>query len=183
RDAIARAAQLAAEHPNRSLSDIAQEIANDLERAHETIRQLLIRQSRRRKADEPFPRPDPLLSPKQRRQTLRDRRRGVSLRKLGERVGKSGPTLHRWLLAHRAAVLRRLRLDHVVSPLFDRPDASEVYLRSALPEPAPTKTRGQAALLAGLPASIADLLQHTRRWDEDTRGSAMLRMNFLKHLA
>ncbi len=183
RDATRRAGELSAARPERSLSDIAQQIADELGRAHETIRQLLLKQARRPDTPIAFPKPGQLLTPRQRRQTLRDRRRGDSLRVLGQRVGKSAPTLHRWLMDHRSAVLRRLRLEHVASPLFDRPDASDVYLRDALPEPSDQAARGHSELLAGLPVSVTGPLQHARRWDEGVRSSAFLRMNFCKHRA
>ncbi|MEM8783101.1 MAG: hypothetical protein AAGE65_09635 [Planctomycetota bacterium] len=183
RDVIRRASELSAVEPERSLSGIAKAIADELGRAHETIRLILLKHAERGRSEAVFPKAKPILSSRQRRQTLRDRRRGVSLRELGRRVGKSGPTLHRWLAAHRATVLRRLDLEHVASPLFDRDDAAEVYLRGDLPEPALDPTRGHGELLAGLPGAAADRVRTTRRWDEDTRRSALLRMNFLKHTA
>lgn len=188
RRALGRASELAAETPGRSVSNVAEQIAGELGRAHETIRLLLLKQAQRQDqtqgaSNPPFPRLVPGLSPRQRRQTLRDRRRGVSLRALGERVGKSGPTLHRWLLTHRVAVLQRLDLSHVPSPLFDRDDAAEVYLRVALPDPTGDPTGGHDEVLAGLPPRVAALIHATRRWDEATRRSALLRMNYLKHTA
>lgn len=187
---LERAESIAATASERSVSSVAEQIANEVGRAHETIRLLLLRHAQRR-ADAAehrpmtrrFPKLVPGLTPKQRRQAVRERRRGVSLRELGRRVGKSGPTLHRWLSAFRAAVLRRLRLDHVASPLFDRSDASEVYLRGTLPEPTQDPTRGHGELLEGLPLRVEAIIRRTHRWDEATRRSAWLRMNYLKHAA
>ncbi|MEM7578108.1 MAG: hypothetical protein AAF328_11625 [Planctomycetota bacterium] len=186
--AIEQAAQLATEAPQRSISNVAEQVAQELGRSHEAIRLLLLKHHERRQHSPhlpttPFPKMLTGLTPRERRQTLRDRRNGVSLRAIAQRVGKSGPTLHRWLLAHRAAVLRRLRLNHVPSPLFDRDDAADVYLREALPEPRLDPTDRHDHLLSGLPPLVAELVRSTRHWDEGERRSALLRMNYLKHTA
>lgn len=97
----------------RSLSSAAAEIAADLGRAHETVRQQLLHaEQARARAGEPtlFPAQREKLSRSQLRQIRRARRRGEALSTTARNMGLKPAAVRRATLSHQTAVALRLRI-------------------------------------------------------------------------
>ncbi len=173
------ARRLADANPQRSLNDVAKQLADELGRAHETVRLQLDKHDTEHPDDAVFAARRGPLDAAQRRDLRRLRRQGVPLAALTKRFGKSAPALQRAGLEHRAEVIRRVPIRFVPSPLFERQDAEEVFLRSTPTEqtahkpPAPTDD---------LPATLRRFFSITPP-DNDQAHRAFLRFNFLKSKA
>ena len=83
----------------------------------------------------------PPLTPRQRRAIARARRMGVAPHKIARRFRRSVATVRRVVLERRARQALRVNLDHIASPIFDRPDAEAVLSQ---PPPGGDEARGRS---------------------------------------
>ncbi len=177
---IEQARQIKSRQPGRSLSEVAQHLAEASGRGHETLRQLLEKHDQQDPDAAIFPDRRRPLTAQQTRHLARRHRAGASLATLAADSGRSTAIIHRALLDRRVRALRRLRLPFVDSALFHRPDAAEVFLRASPPAvpaehpPSSPPEHWPAALRAvfAVPAPGPDALR-----------SRFLTFNFLKSSA
>lgn len=178
---IDEAQSLAHADPSRSLNDIALALSQATGRAHETVRLLLEKHDRQHPDAAIFPNHHGPLRDHDRRRIARLHRRGLSITALAERYGKSTSTIRRAVNQRRVRMAQRIGLSHVASPLFDRPDADEVFLRPRQPRPGGALPQTRVPL-DGLPAAARPLYQQPVYPPDEIR-SLFLRFNYLKHSA
>jgi len=105
-------------------------VASEHGRAVETVRRLILEHDRQTPRDRKLcPDQRGPITDRQRRFIQRAADRGVSLARIGERIGRSRATVHRVLRLARHARLAGLPRPHHVLPTFQREDAASVILR------------------------------------------------------
>lgn len=112
-------------------------------------------------ADQPIFGRRRVISERSRSRLERTNRKGLSPARLSGRLQRSRGTTYRIVAEERLALLRTLKLDGPVGPLFDRPDAEEVLLappavRQGLGRPAPAFIGETIALADAMDAPDAD---------------------------
>lgn len=181
---VERAIRLAAT-TDATLNRIASHLAARTGRGVETVRQVLLKHDRTSNAPPRFADRTATLSARERRVIDRARRRGVGVTRMADRFETTRTTVYRVLLQRRVSALRRLPMQHVESPVFNRPDADAVLLRPG-PLPDPASLRPVAAstvrLLAELPAQIRPLFL-ADGIDAAAQTSLAIRMNYLRFKA
>ncbi|MCC7146942.1 MAG: hypothetical protein IT443_10900 [Phycisphaeraceae bacterium] len=207
---IAKARKLARQE-SLSPFQVARRLAPQVDRSPETIRLLLENHDRKHPGDPIFPDYTAPLSQKERRIIFRASRRGIDIDRLAKRFSRSRNTVYRALRQERADRLRSLFVHFVELPIFARPDADEVILRSRLtddmplsdasssparplsplPAPAPAPAAADASAAADvtrpltpdeLPSPLRELYDQPRLARDDQRDMAV-RMNYLKFKA
>jgi len=151
---------------------VARHLARKYGRSVETIRQFLVHHDNHDPRFAIFRERTPPLTPKQQRIIHRARRRGVPVRRLCQRFGKSHDAIYRAINACRARDLAARNLDYISSPTFNRDDAEEVIL-------------GRAWTLAGDPARAATPTEPAELapFDAETEQAMFVRYNYLKYRA
>jgi transposase len=180
---IAAARQMAANHPAWSLNRIARRLAQRFGRAHETIRQTL-QQHDARHPDQPiFQNAGGPLTERDARVIARARRRGIAVNTLAEHFGKSPSTVRAAHARYRLAQLRKLDLRGLETPLFERPDAEQVYRHSARAHAA-DRDRGAVSSVpvTDLPGGLRPLYRQTTL-DAATQRHLFRRMHYLRFKA
>jgi RNA polymerase primary sigma factor len=109
-----------------SLNEAALQLAEQFQRAHETVRMLLRRHDRR--SPEPIFTEAGPLTDKLIRVLHRAWLRGIEPARMAERFGKTKPTIHRAINRRRAELLQHVRFEHVDLPTFKLADAEHVIL-------------------------------------------------------
>ncbi len=164
---------------------VARHLARKFGRSVEAIRLLLVQHDRQHPRFAIFTGHRPPLDTRQQRLALRAWRRGVPIRQMTRRYGKSRDALYRAIHLARRRELRRVDLSHVPSPTFDLPDAQRVILAPAA-EPADDAAAGPAQIdrpaleLLGEPLAAAA----RRNLPQPAVEQAMfVRYHYLKHRA
>ncbi len=171
RHAILTRARRIRSRVDASMFAVAHHLAPKYGRSVEAVRLLLL------KHDESDPRfaifrdRRPPLSEREHRVIYRAYSRGIEVSRLCERFGKTRDAIYRAVNLGRAYELRRIRIHYVANPTFDRPDAEEVILGSALPP--------EDATVDGRPLSPGD----APLLDAASERKLFVRYNYLKHRA
>lgn len=180
---IATARQMAAEHPAWSLNRVARRLAPRFGRAHETVRQTLQQHETRHPDNAIFQDVGGPLTERDARLIARARRRGITVSTLAEHFGKSPSTVRAAHARDRLAQLRRLDLSGIESPLFQRPDAEQVYLHSPRAKAA-DRDRGvvSSVPVTDLPGLLRPLYRQPTL-DAATQRHLFRRMHYLRYRA
>jgi RNA polymerase primary sigma factor len=113
-----------------SLNAVARELAERYGRAHETMRQLLLRHDR--DSDEPIFTGHSTLSDRDARLIYRAWRRGIAMNALTQRFDRTPATIHRTINRQRTDRLQSLDLRYVNLPTFNLDDAGSILLSAAV---------------------------------------------------
>ncbi|MEE9212097.1 MAG: helix-turn-helix domain-containing protein [Phycisphaeraceae bacterium] len=167
---------------NVSLNQAAAHLARRSGRSLEALRMLLEQYDRDHPEGRIFPDHAGTLTPRQKRVIVRAYRMGVSVSRIAERFGRTPSTVYRAIHDRHAADLRRQEIHYAASPLFERDDADEVFLRPE-PESEPkTDGAGSATAADDLPEPLRPLYNRPVLNAQRQR-SLFLRMNYLKFKA
>lgn len=128
RHAILTRARRIAARCDASANRVAQHLARKYHRSPEAVRQLIRRHDERDPRFAIFTAVTPALTPRQQRIVHRAYRRGVRVRALRERFGKTREAIYRTIAVREADALAHAAKHHVASPIFDRDDAESVML-------------------------------------------------------
>lgn len=159
-----------------SLNAAARQLSGQHGRAHETVRQILLRHDRA--SDQPIFSDHGPLSDRDARLMYRAWRRGVPVQTLADRFNRTPATVHRTVNRRRAAQLATFDLRYVHLPTFARDDADAVILSASVTR------RGLNNLLP-----LKDALEFLRecrdadRLTENDEASLVACYNFLKKRA
>ncbi len=180
---IAAAREIAALHPTWSLNRCAKRLARMHGRAHETIRLILQQHDTQHPAQAIFNDEAGPLSERDGRLIARARARGIAVRELAEHLGKSVSTVRAAYARHRLHQLRRVDLRGLDSPLFERPDAEQVYRHSPRAQAADRETGPDSSVpLSDLPAPLRPLYRQPTL-DAATQRHLFRRMHYLRFKA
>ena len=106
--------------------------------------------------------------------------RGATVTELCERFGKTRSTIYRAIYEQRAKQIAAMDISVVYSPIFDREDADEVLMRSAV-KPGKTRWLG-AEVVVAMPEKLRPIYDKPIQPDTVVR-SRIVRYNFLKYRA
>lgn len=180
---VAEARAMAQQNPQISLNRVAQRLARRLDRAHETIRLILEHHDAANPDAAIFADRTGPLTERDGRLIDRARRRGVTVKRLAAYLGKSPSTVRAAQARYRLARLRERDLTGIHSPLFDRPDADQVYLHS----PRAMRADQEPGTTPSVPAQgLPPQLQATYRQpvlDAATQRHLFRRMHYLRYKA
>ncbi|TVQ32300.1 MAG: hypothetical protein EA376_06535 [Phycisphaeraceae bacterium] len=178
-----------------TLNETAARLARRSGRAHETVRQILLRHDG--EEGSPIIQEGGPLTAHERRVIFRAARAGVSIAKIAERYGRSRASVHRVVNERRAELLRRLELPTDPAPGADEAaleldvvrtglgesaeQTLESFLQLAAMAPIPNRfvehalARAQRALLATTGAGVGALSRHNPRAADLDRAETNLR--------
>lgn len=163
-----------------SLTEVTRRVARRTGRAMETVRYTLKTFDQQHPDATIFPKELQPLTDEHRRQIYQAVRRGMPIRKLVARFGRTRSSIHRIANQHRAKILLEQPIDYIPSDEFHQPDAEEqigeLPAEQAPPEHPLTEAQGE------LPAYLADLYALPLLTREEER-ELFRRMNFLKFQA
>jgi len=180
---IAAAREMVRQHPGWSLNRVARRLAPRFHRAHETVRQILQQHEARHRNQPIFQDAGGPLTERDARLIARARQRGILVRTLAEHFGKSPSTVRAAHARHRLAQLRKLDLRGIESPLFERPDAEQVYRHSPRARAADRDDGAISSVPVGdLPAALRQLYRQPTL-DAATQRHLFRRMHYLRFKA
>jgi len=162
-----------------TLNQMATHLARRIGRAVESVRRILEENERLH--------PDQLIFPHhsgpldgQTRQSIADAyESGQSIDQLAQQFKRSRSTIHRVIHERRAAALRKIPIQFVKSPLFDRPDADQVILRPYEADQAAGSTRKKAPSVDVVPQPLRQLFE-CDTFDAEMERMLLVRLNYLK---
>ena len=171
-----------------SLNQVAAHLARKIGRAHETVRLILQQHDRQHPSDKIFVGHSGPLDRRQHRQIVAAARRGVPVSRIALAHGRTPSSIHRVIRRRRAAILKRMRIQYVSSPMFDREDADEVILRRGEPSPPPVQPPAQPPDQSpdqqrdnnADPLSLLAKIYDQPRLIDDQSRSLLVRFNYLK---
>ncbi len=177
---LARARRIA-EAGDFTLNRVATHLARRSGRAIETIRALLEKHDRENPRNAIFINRTGPLTTKQKRLIARAHRMGVRNRLIAARFKRTRATIHRVIQERRAAAIRRIEINYVMSPTFSRDDADQVILHA--PEPRESRRKSDAKMPTDdLPESLRPLFDEPE-WSADRQRRSLVRYNYLKFKA
>ena len=165
-----------------SLNQVAAHLSKKTGRALETIRLILEKHDHQNPQQPIFADRTGPLTIKQKRIIERAHRMGVSTRRIALRFGRTYPTIYRAIKERRAARARRVVLDCVRSPIFDREDAEVVLLRAGGDDLQSTLVRLPTVVVNDLPEALQRFYRQRGIEPRQLR-SLFVRYNYLKHRA
>ena len=181
RAAIIRRAKRLAQTGQCSLSEVSRRVAHKVGRAPETIRYTI------RNYDQQHP-GDPIFADISARLTARDRDliyqgylRGLSIRRLARRFGRTRSTVYRVVKEMRARELLAEKTEYVDHEVFRHPEAEQMILGQALEDLRPRHKRGRAPKV---PRDLPPYLQGLYRLPLLTKEQEVAlfrRYNYLKY--
>lgn len=186
RDALVAQAREALQEVTLSPHQLAVKLAPTCGRAVESIRQLLDDHDRNHPDARLFPDRSHPLTADEKNDIAVAFNNGTKIGALARQYGKTVSSIRRAIYEHRAASLRRLKIQWVTSPTFERKDADEVILRPepmvALIDAFETGERKAAVPVDDLPESMQPLFAQPTL-DHEHQRSLVVRMNYLKFRA
>lgn len=135
RRALDRARELTGDDDRATLGRVARQLADELQRSPEAMRQLLLDHDRNHPDTPLFPLRTGPLTPRQRDLAERAYRRGVPLRRIADRLRRTVPTVHHVVQQRRLHRLEVTPLEYVMLPGFDDPRRLDEVLASPLLRP------------------------------------------------
>ncbi len=172
---LARARRLA-QRTGASLHRVARHLARKTQRPVQTVRYVLIQHDRERPKEMIFTNHAGPLSVRDKQVIYRAHRVGVAVPKIARRFRRTRATIYRALRDRRAEAVLRADVRHVTLPLFSRPDADAVLLRTLPGESANRNTLVHDP--GDLPAALATLFRQPEP-PEPVRRHALVRANYL----
>jgi len=173
-----------AESREVTLNQVATHLARRTGRAVETIRLILEHHDEQHPDNRIFEDHTGPLTARQKLLIARAHRMGVRTGTMVRKFRRTRTTIYRVLREQRLENLRRVALNYVHLPIFERPDADAVLLRP-LPEPSGPDDSGTRAIsrLASLDELPVDLHAFFtgETIDPDRQLSLFVRFNYLKH--
>ena len=139
------------------LTRLTRRLAREFNRSGESMRQLVLRHDRDHPDAPLMPGHRGPLSPRQRRFIERAARRGVPLRAIADRLGRSVPAIHRIVQQRRLARLRKATIRFVDLPAFHEEAGLRDVIDRPLPAARPGK-RGVGPAVDDLPAAVAAVI-------------------------
>lgn len=178
---LARARRIARARPV-SLNQVAAHLSRKTGRAIETLRRLLEQHDREHPNDPIFADHARPLSTTEIRAIARAYRRGTPVGALALQYRRTRSTIYRAVRQRKAAALRRLPLQFVASPMFNRNDADEVLLRPQDGDPPASGGRPATPLSDDLPELLRPMFERPVM-DASTLRIMLVRYNYLKYKA
>ncbi|MCE9590772.1 MAG: hypothetical protein K8S99_09640 [Planctomycetes bacterium] len=181
---IERAARIAQAH-DVSLNQVATHLAKRTGRAVETIRLVLEHHDAQHPHDRIFEDHTGPLSARQKQLIARAHRMGVRTSTMVRKFKRTRTTIYRVVRDQRVSLVKRTVLNYVHLPIFDRPDADAVLLRTPSTDENDRASKSRRGGHRSVP--VADLPEGLREFftghaiDDDRQLSLFVRFNYLKH--
>lgn len=159
RQAILDRARRIAQASDASLNRVAKHLARKYHRPLPTLRYVLLQHDRANPDNPIFADRAGPLTREQQHTIARQLRRGVPVAQIADHFGRTTSTIRRAANHHRAAVVRRLRLQYIHMSAFDHDDADPRFMTPATHD-VKTKPAKPAAPVDDLPPPLQPLYQH-----------------------